>query len=129
MARDQTAVLAHQRRRRPAPLLDARRDGRDLGIGVGPCVFRVRDQPIDRPTLDLVGRPRPLISRLDSRAGARAPRGRGRSGRGFILSVVPGTGCCCSGKGGRGKSSIENTCWEAVCFPRTAIGRFGFGIA
>ena len=31
VARDQAAVLAHQRRRRPAPLLDARGDGRNLG--------------------------------------------------------------------------------------------------
>jgi ParB-like chromosome segregation protein Spo0J len=29
---------------------------------VGPCIFRIRDQPVDRPALDLVGRPRPLIS-------------------------------------------------------------------
>jgi S1-C subfamily serine protease len=42
---------AHQRRRRPSPFLDARRDGGDLSIGVGPCVFGVRDQPIDRSTL------------------------------------------------------------------------------
>jgi hypothetical protein len=49
------------RRRRPAPLLDACRDRRDLGIRVGPSVFCVRDQPLDRPPLDLVGRPRPLI--------------------------------------------------------------------
>src|ERR1700720_1124778 len=54
------------------PLLDARRDRRDLRISVGPCIFRVRDQPIDRPPLDLVGRPRPLIFTADSRAGARA---------------------------------------------------------
>jgi hypothetical protein len=50
------------------------RDGRDLGIRVGPGVFRVRDQPIDRPPLDPVRRPRSLISVADSRAGARAPR-------------------------------------------------------
>jgi hypothetical protein len=29
---------------------------------VGPCVFRVRDQPIDRPPLHLICRPGPLIS-------------------------------------------------------------------
>jgi DNA ligase D-like protein (predicted ligase) len=62
VARNQAAILAHQRWRRPAPLLDARRDRRDLGIRVGPCIFRVGDQPIDRPALDLVRRPRPLIS-------------------------------------------------------------------
>jgi hypothetical protein len=62
MARDQATVLANQRRRRPAPLLDARGDRSDLGIRVGPCIFRVWDQPVDRPALDLVRRPRPLIS-------------------------------------------------------------------
>jgi hypothetical protein len=39
---------------------------------VGPCVFRVRDQPIDPPPLDLVGRPLPLISSGLSRAGKNA---------------------------------------------------------
>jgi hypothetical protein len=34
----------------------------------------------DRPALDLVGRPRSLISSLDSRAGARTRRGRGSVG-------------------------------------------------
>jgi hypothetical protein len=61
VARDQAAVLAHQRRRRPAPLLDARGNGGDLSIRVDPCIFGVWDQPVDRPALDLVGRPRPLI--------------------------------------------------------------------
>jgi hypothetical protein len=59
--------LAHQRRRRPTPLLDARGYRGDLGIRVGPGIFRVWDQPLDRPPLDLVGRPRPLISVADSR--------------------------------------------------------------
>jgi len=85
VARNQATVLAHQRRRRPAPLLDARRDRRDLGIRVGPSIFRVWDQPIDRPALDLVGRPRPLIFRAVSRAGARTRRRRGSVG-GFELS-------------------------------------------
>jgi hypothetical protein len=69
-----STVLAHQRRRRPAPLLDARGDRGDLGIRVGPGIFRIRDQPIDRPPLDLVGRPRLLISPIPPRAGARAAR-------------------------------------------------------
>jgi hypothetical protein len=38
------------------------------------------DQPIDRPPLDLVGRPRSLISVADSRAGARPRGGRGSVG-------------------------------------------------
>jgi hypothetical protein len=58
VARDQAPVLAHQRWRRPAPLLDARGDRGDLSVGVRPRVARIRDQPIDRPPLDLVGRPR-----------------------------------------------------------------------
>ena len=56
------------------PSLDARGYRGDLGIRVGPSIFGIRDQPIDRPALDLVGRPRPLISDSLSRAGARAPR-------------------------------------------------------
>jgi hypothetical protein len=60
-----------RRTRCPAPLLDARGYRGDLGIRVGLCIFGIRDQPIDRPALDLVGRPRPLISRRLSRAGAR----------------------------------------------------------
>src|SRR5580692_7586045 len=86
VARDQAAVLAHQRRRRPAPLLDACRDRGDLGIRVGPGIFRVRDQPIDRPPLDpvrRVRRPRSLISVADSRAGARAPR------EGAVAEITP----------------------------------------
>jgi hypothetical protein len=47
----------------------------DLGIRVGPCIFGIRDQPVDRPPLDLVGRPRSLISGSLSRAGARTRRG------------------------------------------------------
>src|SRR6202040_502644 len=61
VARNQPAVLAHQRRRRPAPLLDARGYRGDLGIRVGPCIFGIWDQPVDRPPLDLVGWPRPLV--------------------------------------------------------------------
>jgi len=43
-------------------------------IRVDPGIFRVWDQPIDRPPLDLVRRPRPLISVAISRAGARPAR-------------------------------------------------------
>jgi hypothetical protein len=49
-------------------LLDTRGYRGDLGIRVGPGIFRVRDQPIDRPPLDLVRRPRPLIFAISSRA-------------------------------------------------------------
>src|SRR5580704_18786298 len=41
-----------------------------LSVRVGPGVFRIWDQPIDRP--DLVGRPRPLISGRLSRGRAPA---------------------------------------------------------
>jgi hypothetical protein len=49
---------------------------------VGPCIFGIRDQPIDRPPLDLVGRPRPLIYVAISRAGARAEGGE-------VLALLP----------------------------------------
>jgi hypothetical protein len=92
VARNQPTVLAHQRWRRPAPLLDARGYRGDMGIRVGPCIFRVRDQPIDRPPFDLVRRPRSLISDSLSRAGARtrdggevlAPRDGGE-----VLALLP----------------------------------------
>jgi hypothetical protein len=68
-------LIAHNAR-----VLDARRDGCDLGVRVGARVLRIRDQPIDPPTLDLVGRPRPFISSSISRAGART-RDRGATPR------------------------------------------------
>ena len=80
VARNQATVLAHQRRRRPPPLLDARGYRGDLRIRVCPCIFRIRDQPIDRPPFDLVRRPRPLIFRAASAAGARTRRRRGSVG-------------------------------------------------
>jgi len=43
----------------------------DLSIRMDPGVFRIRDQPVDRPPLDLIGRPQSLIFRAVSRAGAR----------------------------------------------------------
>ena len=49
-------------------------------------VPRIRDQPIDRPALNLVGRPRPLILRPDSRACART---RCRSGSVGAFSPRP----------------------------------------
>ena len=82
VARDQPAVLAHQRRRRPAPLLDAGRDSGDLRIRVGSRIVGIRDQPVNRPPLDLVGRPRSLIFRAVSRAGARVTGGE-------VLALLP----------------------------------------
>jgi hypothetical protein len=53
--------------------LDARGYRGDLRLRVRPCIFRIRDQPVDRPPFDLVGRPRSLISGAVS-PSARAPR-------------------------------------------------------
>ncbi len=49
---DDHAVPAHQDRIRPAELDDAGRDLGDLRVGMGPCVAGVRDQFVDRPSLD-----------------------------------------------------------------------------
>src|SRR5580704_14380240 len=70
VARNQATILAHQRWRRPAPLLDARRDRRDLRIRVGPGIFGIRDQPIDRPEGD-AGQRRCVVA-LGAAAGLRA---------------------------------------------------------
>ena len=93
-AGNQSAVLAHQRRRRPAPLLDACRDGGDLGIRVGPGVFRIRDQPVDRPALDL--RPCRLATAFDF--PSRLARGRAHA-------------------------LTEGKCWRFCCSRRSTAGR------
>jgi hypothetical protein len=46
-----------------APLLQARRKLGDLSLGVRPGVLRIRDQPVDRPALDLIRRPHFPLSR------------------------------------------------------------------
>jgi hypothetical protein len=56
----------------------------DLSVRVCAGIFRVWDQPIDRPALDLVGRPRPLISGAVSRACARTRYRRGSVGAGLL---------------------------------------------
>ena len=96
------------RRARPAPLLDARGYRGDLGIRVGPYIFGIRDQPIDRPALDLVRWPRSLISGGLARAGARTCKRRGSVGaRGRRLKARrPGRGPPRkSPRGGRGHQS------------------------
>src|ERR1700738_5648641 len=45
---------------------------------MGARVFGVWDQPLDRPALDFIRRPRPLISSLASRAAAPLPALRDR---------------------------------------------------
>jgi hypothetical protein len=57
VAGDQFAGFVDQDRDRPAPLADARRDLRDLGVGMRPCVARIREQFRERAPLDRVGRP------------------------------------------------------------------------
>jgi hypothetical protein len=69
-----------------AELFDARRDGRDLSIRMCAGIFGIRDQPIDPPALDLVRRPRSLISASLSRAGART---RARGDGGEVLALLP----------------------------------------
>ena len=49
--------LVRKHRVHPAPLLHARRKLRDLSLGVRPGVLRIRDKPVDRPSLDLIRRP------------------------------------------------------------------------
>ena len=64
----------------------------DLSVGVCAGIFRVRDQPLDPPALDLVGRPRPLISGGLSRAGARTRRRRGSVGLLGVPDPAPSSG-------------------------------------
>jgi hypothetical protein len=51
------ARLVGENRIRPAPLLHARRKLCDLSLGVRPGILRIRDQPVDRPSLNLICRP------------------------------------------------------------------------
>ena len=73
MARNQATVLAHQGRRRPPPLPDARGYRGHLGVRVGAGVSGVRDQPINRP------RPCRPATVFDYRP--RLARGRARAAR------------------------------------------------
>jgi len=77
-----------------SPLARGRAHASREGVGVCAGIFRVWDQPIDRPPLDLVGRPRSLIPGRLSRAGARTRRERGSVGgdrrqRGCSRCLVP----------------------------------------
>jgi hypothetical protein len=54
-----------------------------------PDLFGIRDQPIDPPPLDLVGRPRPFISgRPSTRARARVEGGRVDGGEVLAFAIV-----------------------------------------
>jgi hypothetical protein len=91
MARDQATVLTHHAGLvQPHSLMLAAiaatwADRGHLGVRVGAGIFGIRDQPLDPPALDLVGRPRSLISRRLSRACARA---RARAERGEVWALL-----------------------------------------
>ena len=70
--------------RRPAPLLDARRDRRDLRIRVGPGIFGIRDQPIDRPS----ARPYPPATAFDFRPPVAQARARATEGKCWRFNLV-----------------------------------------
>jgi hypothetical protein len=63
----------------------------DLSVRVCAGIFRIRDQPIDRPPLDLIGRPRPLISGSLSRVRAPARRRGSVGARASRLLACPET--------------------------------------
>lgn len=96
-------------------------EGANLGLGCG------------NPQAIAALKPGETVIDLGSGAGFDCFLAAGQVGAtGYVIGVdmtqvVPGTGCCCSGKGGRGKSSIENTCWEAVCFPYNGYWPFRVG--
>jgi hypothetical protein len=73
--------LPHPPRRRApdsssAPLLHARRKLRDLSLRMRPGVLRIRDQPIDRPALNLIRRPCSLARAHNARGRAPAKVGK-----------------------------------------------------
>ena len=55
---DQLTLLVDQGRHRPAPCANGCGHFVDVGLGVKPGIICVGYQPLDRPALDLVGRPR-----------------------------------------------------------------------
>jgi hypothetical protein len=64
------ARRVNQHRVRPAPLLHARRKLRDLSLGMRPGILRIRDQPVDRPALNLIRGPCRLARALCAQARA-----------------------------------------------------------
>src|SRR6202040_3319543 len=72
MPGDQRTLFVNEHRVGEAKFADRGRDLRYLLVAMSASISGVWDQPVDRPALDLVGRPRPLILRADSRAYARA---------------------------------------------------------
>jgi hypothetical protein len=60
-----SARLVSEHRVRPSPLLHARRNLRYLSLGVRPGILRIRNQPVDRPPLNLIRRPSRLARGRD----------------------------------------------------------------
>src|SRR5580704_5201068 len=58
MTGEQHTLLVGQHRHRPAPFEDGGSDFVEVGLAMKPGVVRVGYQPLDRPALELVGRPR-----------------------------------------------------------------------
>ena len=58
MTGEQHTLLVDQHRHRPAPFEDGGSDFVEVGLAMKPGIVRVGYQPLDRPALDLVGRPR-----------------------------------------------------------------------
>jgi hypothetical protein len=71
VAGDNAVLFVDQHRVGEAKFADRGSDLRYLLVAMSASISGVWDQPVDRPALDLVGRPRPLILRADSRACAR----------------------------------------------------------
>jgi hypothetical protein len=57
VSRNYPAFFVGEHRVRPAPLLHACRNLRDLSFGMSSGISRIRDQPVNRPALDLIRRP------------------------------------------------------------------------
>ena len=73
MPGDQRTLFVNEHRVGEAKFADRGSDLRYLLVAMSASISGIRDQPIDRPPLDLVGRPPPLISGslARGRAGAR----------------------------------------------------------
>jgi hypothetical protein len=72
MPGNQRSLFVDKHRHGEAKFADRGSDLRDLLVAMSASISGVWDQPIDRPSFDLIGRPRPLICGRLSRAGARA---------------------------------------------------------
>src|SRR5207253_9529297 len=71
VAGEQVTLLIDQHRYRPSPFADGGGKLVEVGLTVEPGVVGIGDQPLDRPTLDPIGRPGTCRARL---YGLRLPR-------------------------------------------------------